>query len=78
MAKHRIYFQTIASTSIEVEVPDEVTDPEEIAELAEEQADFPTLCHQCTGGTRFQSQNLELGDEWEPLREDGKPVVESA
>lgn len=76
MTKVRIYFQTFASTSIEVEVPDGITDPEEIAEYAQENANFPRLCNHCTGGTRFDRQSLELGDEWEPLRENGKPVID--
>lgn len=71
MAKHRIYFQTVASTVIEIELPDDVTDPEAITEAAEEQIDFPTLCNHCEG-SRFQ--NLELGDEWKPITKDGKPI----
>lgn len=78
MAKHQIYFQTFASTSIEVELPDDITDPEEIVEYVQENADMPTLCHHCTGGSKFERQNLTLGDEWEPLREDGKPVIDPA
>ncbi len=78
MTKVRVFFKTTASTSIEVEVPDGITDPEEIAEYAQENADMPTLCHHCTGGTKYERQNLELGDDWEPLREDGKPVIDPA
>jgi len=74
MARYTVPMATWANTTVEVEVPDHVTDPEEIADLALEQMDPPTLCHQCTGGWRGAS-SLDLGDVWEPARFDGKPDV---
>lgn len=38
-------------------------------------ADYPTLCHQCAGGGRSSSQSLEISDEWEVSRFEGKPIV---
>ena len=76
MARYTVPFTTWANTSVEIEVPDDVTDPEQIAELAWEQMGEeggPTLCHQCTG-TR-NGGGLEIGDEWEPARFDGKPSI---
>jgi len=78
MAKYSVPMTTWASTTVEIEVPDDMTDPEQIAEIAERQlhADgIPSLCHQCAGGTRYGSQNLEIGDEWEAAETDGKPGV---
>lgn len=72
----RVYFQAIASTSVEIDVPDEVTDSDDIVNLAYEQnPDFPTLCHHCSGG-QFGKPELELGDEWVPSENgDGVPIV---
>ncbi|MFI9235807.1 hypothetical protein [Streptomyces sp. NPDC053079] len=73
--RYRVHLQTVASTAIDVEVPDDVTDPAEIIEAAYEQGEFPTLCHQCSGGLR-QRQNLDLGDGWEPVTDNGKPIID--
>lgn len=70
MPKYRIYFQTHASTSVELDVPEEITDPEGVMNWAEDQGslDFPSLCHRCTGG-RYGAPSLELGDEWAAARD---------
>ena len=61
MPKYRVFLTTTASASIAVDVPEGVTDPEEIAERAWNQGE-PSLCAQCSGwGHPF---DLELG-EWE-------------
>ncbi|MFF9786365.1 hypothetical protein [Streptomyces nigrescens] len=73
MAKHHIYFQTTASTVVEIELPDDVTDPEAITEAAEKQINFPTLCGPCEGS---HAQNLTLSDEWTALYKDGKRIGE--
>lgn len=76
MAKYRVSMQTVATTVIEVEVPDDVTDPEEIAERAYEEGTFPTICAHCSGWGK--DHNLDLGDEWEVSEYEGKPLVERA
>ncbi|MGW4648086.1 hypothetical protein [Kitasatospora sp. NPDC004289] len=72
MARYTVTLVTSASTVVEVDVPDDVTDPEEIAALALEQNNEPDLCRQCShaGG-----QELYLGDEWEPNRFDGALTI---
>lgn len=75
MARYRIPMTTHADASIEIETDE--TDPEKIIEAAYEQADFPTLCAQCSGWGRDES--LELGDVWEPVpksHEDPSPIIE--
>lgn len=74
MAKYRVNMQTIASTSIEIEVPDDVTDLEEITERAFNEANFPTLCAQCSGWGKDYS--LDLGDEWDVSEYNGEPLIE--
>lgn len=77
MAKYSVPFTTWASTVIEVEVPDDMTDPEQIADLALEQMakeSGPALCHQCAIGRRGNG-GLEIGDEWEPTRDGDKPDI---
>lgn len=83
--RKQISFTTYANTSITADVPAEVCEQgaEAIALWMQENCDFPTLCHQCAsdsfGGNQSQDgQNLDLGDEWEPVRdEDGTiPVGE--
>lgn len=64
MARAIVYYVTQAAYSVEVDVPDDY-DPEDdenqasredkARELADEIADFPTLCHFCSG-------NIDLGD----------------
>jgi hypothetical protein len=72
MAKYRVYLKTTASGVVDVEVPDDVTDPEEIAELAWQEAEFPTLSAQASGWGR--SWSLDLG-EWETDVVDGTAYV---
>lgn len=76
MAKYRVSMQTVATTVIEIEVPDDVTDPEEIAERAAEEGEFPTICAQCAGWGR--NYNLVMDGEWIVSEYEGKPLVERA
>lgn len=62
MPKYRVYFQTVASATVEVEVPDGMTDPEEIADYAYNRGQMPSLGAQAAGWG--QSWSLDLG-EWE-------------
>lgn len=78
--RKRISFTTYANTSIEVDVPDGIVarGAEAIAEYMQENGDFPWLCAQCASD-RYGDRNLDLGDEWEPVRdEDGAIEVEDA
>lgn len=62
--KYNVVITTHANGTVEVEADS----PEEAAEMVRNgDADFPTLCHQCTGYSRKNS--LELGDEWEVVVE---------
>ena len=74
MPRYTVSLTTYANTVVDVDAPDDAT-PEEIAELAIEQNQGPTLCHHCTGGTRDGRQYLEIGDDWEPATFDGQPLV---
>ena len=73
MPKYKVFVQTVASATVEVEVPEGVTDPNEISELAFNQAEFPSLSANASGWGK--SWSLDLG-EWEDVIEDGQPVVE--
>jgi hypothetical protein len=64
MPKYRVYLQTVASTTIEVEADDE----DAAIDAAYDQG-TPTLCAYCSGYN--QSHNLDLGD-FEPV--DDQPV----
>ena len=72
MPTYRVYLTTTASATVNVEVPDDVTDPEEIAELAWSEAEFPTLSAQASGWG--QSWSMDLG-EWETEIVDGVVYV---
>ena len=72
MAKYRVYVTTTASGTVDVEVPDDVTDPNEIAELAYDKAEFPALSAKGSGWG--EPWSLELG-EWEVETEGGVPYV---
>ena len=61
MAKYRVYLTTTASAAVDIEVPDDVTDPEEISEIAWNEAEFPSLSAQASGWG--QSWSMDLG-EW--------------
>ena len=74
MAKYRVNMQTVATTVIEVEVPDDVTDLEEIAEIAANEGEFPTICAQCAGWGREYS--LDMDGEWNVSEYEGKPLIE--
>lgn len=76
MAKYRVSMQTVATITIEIEVPDDITDPHEIAERAAEEGEFPTICAQCAGWGRDYS--LDMDGEWEVSEFEGKPLVERA
>lgn len=60
MPKYNVTLVTSASTTVTVEADS----PEQAREAAQE-ADLPTLCHQCTGGYRSGSPELVLGDDWD-------------
>lgn len=74
MAKYNVVITTSANGTVEVEADS----PEEAAEMVRNgDADFPILCHQCTGF--FRKNSLELGDEWEVVVEhDGALAVYEA
>ncbi|MFI6117444.1 hypothetical protein [Kitasatospora sp. NPDC051164] len=75
MPRYSVPLTTYASTSVEIDAPDDAT-PEQIAELALEHVAYeggPTLCHHCTNSRN--GGGLELGDEWEPVLDNGQPVV---
>jgi hypothetical protein len=74
--KYKISLIAHAGTTIDFETDE--TDPEKIAEAFwDSNPDTPSLCHQCSGGKKY-SQNLELGDEWEIDRFDGKLSINPA
>jgi len=58
MATYRVYLQTVASTTIEVEADD----PDDAYEKAFDKR-MPHICAQCSGWRG--GPNLELGDMWE-------------
>lgn len=62
MPKYTAYFETTATASVTIDVPDGMTDPEQIAEYAYEHGEMPRLCAQCGGWGRPFS--MDLG-EWE-------------
>lgn len=62
MPKYRVHLETIATASVEVDVPDDMTDPEAIAEYAYQHAELPTLGAQASGWG--QPWSMDLGD-WE-------------
>lgn len=67
MATHRILFQAVATTVVDIELPDDVTDPAAILEAAEDQIDFPDLCNHC-------GDDLDLADQWTAIAKDGQPL----
>lgn len=67
MATYKVPLTTWANAVVEVETDE--TDPEKIAELALEGIQA-SLCHQCSS-----RDGLEIGDVWDPLRDNGKPEV---
>jgi hypothetical protein len=60
---------TWANATATVDVPDDVTDPAIIAEMALEQFEGASLCRQCS--------SLDLGDEWNTVLDSktGRPEV---
>lgn len=64
MPKYRAYFQTTASATVEIDVPDGMTDPEEIADYAYTHGQMPSLGAQASGWS--QPWSLDLG-EWETV-----------
>lgn len=62
MPKYRAHFTTVASATVEIDVPDGMTDPEEIADYAYEHGQMPSLGAQASGWG--QPWSLDLG-EWE-------------
>lgn len=72
--KFRVFFQTVASGIVDVDVPDSITDVEEAREFAENHANPDTmyLCYQCSGDESGYS--LELG-EWEPAYDEKQLTI---
>jgi hypothetical protein len=60
--KYRVYLNTVASATVEVDVPDGMTDPEEIVEFAYNHGEMPSLSAQGSGWG--QPWSMDLG-EWE-------------
>lgn len=72
--KYTLNLTTWASTSMDFET--DLTDPEEIAAAFFESCpNTPTLCHQCAGSS---DQNLDIGDEWEIDRFEGRLLITPA
>jgi hypothetical protein len=71
--RYRALMTQTASCVVEFEAPEDAT-PEQLEEAAQ-QADTPTLCHQCASSDRNQSLNIE--GEWELMVDDstGKPEI---
>ncbi|WP_330479876.1 hypothetical protein OG301_39385 (plasmid) [Streptomyces platensis] len=67
MPKYNVPLTSWANISVTVETDE--TDPEKIAELAQEQAGV-SLCHQCAG-----KHGLDIGDEWSLVRDGEVPEV---
>lgn len=71
MARYIVTLTTSANAVIDINVPDTVTDPEEIAALglaAFEAEGAPELCNPC-------DHAVQLGDDWRPARPVGAPLV---
>jgi len=71
MPRYTVPLMTWANIAVDVDAPEDAT-PEQIAELAIEQHEGTSLCHQCAG---TRNNGLEIGDEWEPVLHDGVPEV---
>jgi hypothetical protein len=70
--KYRAVLIQTASCVVEFEAPEDAT-PEQLEQAAQE-AETPTLCHQCASSDRNQSLNID-GD-WELFRdESGEPEI---
>ena len=65
MAKYRVPFNGYASTTMDIETDE--TDPVKIADLAQRDV-YVSLCHRC-------ANNVDVGDEWEPVTHEGKPTI---
>lgn len=74
MAKYNVPLTGWANITVTVETDE--TDPEKIVEIAQQEASA-SLCHHCASQT---NNSLDLGDDWEPTRDDatGKPEVYEA
>lgn len=73
MTMKTMYFTTFAEAALHLDVPDDITDPSEIADYFWDNAEFPTLSANASGWGRNWS--LDLGDQWEPVEENGEPLV---
>lgn len=71
MTKYTVPLTGYANATVTVETDE--TDPETILELAYEKG-APDVCAQCGGWGRDFS--LEIGDEWEPIRNDKTGEIE--
>jgi len=72
MAKYVVPMTTWANISVEVEIPDGVTDPETIAELTLEAFQGVSLCNGCTG---HRNSGLDVGDEFELVTDEDGSVI---
>ncbi|MEQ4611569.1 hypothetical protein ABMX48_37205 [Streptomyces cavourensis] len=78
MTKYRVDIRTVAYATVEVEVPDDVTDPYSIAAAAlEGGAELPTLDAKGSGVGESWTLGLE-DDGWTEVTLDGEPVVQPA
>lgn len=76
MPKYRVWFQSTASFSLEIE--SDSTDKSEIIDQAyEDHRYYPTLCHQCAGGWGGSDRpGLDISDAWEATDQDVELVEE--
>ena len=65
MSKYRLYYETVATTYIDVEADDE----DEARDKAFDEFDPPDVCAYCAGMGYGGGPGIELG-EWEPYKED--------
>ncbi|MBH0243107.1 hypothetical protein I3W98_10125 [Streptomyces cavourensis] len=78
MTRYRVDIRTVAYATVEVEVPDDVTDPYSIAAAAlEGGAELPTLDAKGSGVGEPWTLALEA-DGWTEVTRDGEPVVQPA
>lgn len=69
MARYNVPLTTWANATVTVETDE--TDPEKIAQLAQEQVAV-SLCHQCADS---RNDGLDIGDEWSAVLTEGKPEI---
>lgn len=63
MPKYRVHLTTVISATVEIDVPDGIAQPDEIADYAYEHGPSLELCAQCSGWGR--SWSIDMSGEWE-------------